>query len=490
MDHGVLTMGSRPAGESAVLRTVLRRRLEKVRRYRWLVGLVTLLAVAATAFLSLSTGPTYTGKSALVVSSPGRTPEQDAVLAVGYAMLFNDPVTIARLRAARAIPEDVGLEARTAAASPIVTVEATTHSPQSAQDTAELMAETFRDDINAERQQDADATVADLQRQIDEIRARPQPGGVVDPAVGALQESIDNVQFYSTTDQLRELQMRVGVVKNSRHTVMKSLLALAGGLMAGIFAAFALGALSNRLTNAGDVREKTGIEPLVELPARTSRRSGLREERLRALFKTIYARSAAGPLVLAVTDTPGVGGAQQVAEALADLSAQQGLRTILVLTDSDVETEQSGWPGFQDVLWDSRVVGAVLQHCALETLTILTAGSPDGDGHTPLTRARLDAVLEQMRAGVDIVIFSAPAISDTAQAEIICAAADVTILVISKAVSRVDDVLAADKTLAAVGATVAGAVLLDGKSSGARPIPTRTGSAARHRSWVAEAVQA
>ena len=489
MEQNVLTTGGRPSGPPAVFKAVVRRRFEQLRRYLWVVVVATMLAVAAAAYSTFSAGPTYSAKSALVVSSPGRTPEQDAVLAIGYATLFNDPVTIDRLRAAKAIPEDVGLEAQTAAASPIVTIEATADSPEAAQDTAQVIAEAFRDDMNSVRKQEADATVADLQRQIDELRGRPGPGDVVDPAIGALQQSIDNVQYYSTTDQLRDLQMRVGAVRNSRHTALKLLLGLIGGLLAGVLSAFALAALSNRLTSLADVREKTGVEPLADLPGSGPRQSGLREERVRTLFNTLNARSVSFPLVLAVTDTRGTRGAQQVAEELAALSAQQGRRTVLVLTDPAIDTESAGGAGFNDVLRDSRVLGALLRRGAVDALSILTPGSADGDGHLLLTRQRLNAVLEQLRVGADVVIFAAPSITETAQAQIICAAADMTVLVISKSVSRVDDVVAADRRLAAVGATVAGAVLLGDKASGLRPIPTRTGSAAWQQSRAAEALK-
>ena len=57
-------------------------------------------------------------------------------MAVGYATLFNEPATIDRLRATTKIPEDVTFEARTVAASPILTIEATADDPKVAQDAA------------------------------------------------------------------------------------------------------------------------------------------------------------------------------------------------------------------------------------------------------------------------------------------------------------------------------------------------------------------
>lgn len=491
MEQNVLTTGDRSGGRPAVLKPVVRRRMEQIRRYLWVVVALTVLAVGAAAYSALVADAGYTAKSALVVSSPGRSPEQDAVLAVGYATLFNDPATIARLRAVKAIPDTVDFEAITAAASPIVTVAATAGSPQAAQEAAQMMAEAFRDDMNSVRKQEADATVADLQRQIGEMRARPGPGGALDPAIGALQESINNVQYYSTTNQLQDLQMRVGVVQNSSKTALKLLLGLIGGLIAGGLSAFALAALSNRLTSAADVREKTGIQPLAELPGRGSGKDGLREERLRTLANVINARSTSSPLVIAVTDTRGVRGAQQVAEALSIILAQQGRRTVLVLSDTDTDIEPPGSAGFNDALRDNRMIRALLRPGEVEALSILTAGSPDVDRHVLLTRQRLEAVLEQLRLSADVIIVAAPSISETPDAaQLICAAADSTVLVISKRVSLAEDVLAPIDALSALGAEVAGAVLLDDKESGLRPVPIRTGSAARHRSWIADPVKA
>jgi capsular polysaccharide biosynthesis protein len=486
----ILTKDDRPRGAPAVLNTVVRQRLEQLRRYLWVVVVVMMSAVAAMAYSLFSAGDSYSAKSALVVSSPGRVPEDDAVLAVGYALLFNDPAIIERLRTARAISDDLDFEASTAAGSPIVTVTATAATPDTAQEAAQVMAEAFRDDMNAARQQESDAIVADLQRQIDELRSRPGPEGLADPAIGPLKESIANVQFYSTTNQLRDLQLRVGVVKNSPRTAVKLLLALIGGLLFGTLCAFALATLSNRLRSPSDVREKTGIEPLVELPRSRSENGELREERLRTLANALNARRTSSPLVLAVTDTRGVHGAQHVAEALAVLSAEQGSRTVLVLTDAEADVESSCGIGPIDALGDRRILGTLLKYGGVDGPIILKAGYADWDGLAPLNPQRLESILGQLRADADLVILAAPSIADKSQAQIICAAADLTLLVIAKRVSRTGDVVSADETLAAVGATVAGAVLLDDNVAGTSQVPMRApGQSARHRSWVTETVE-
>ncbi len=49
-------------------------------RYWWVVLVVTALAVAASLYATLGVSTTYTGRASLIVSSNGRSPDQDAVL--------------------------------------------------------------------------------------------------------------------------------------------------------------------------------------------------------------------------------------------------------------------------------------------------------------------------------------------------------------------------------------------------------------------------
>ena len=84
---------------------MLKRRIEQVRRRWWVVLVVAVLAVLAAALPSLNAHPTYVGRSALVLSSPGRTPEQDAMMAVGYSTIFNKPATIRPVESKEKIPD-------------------------------------------------------------------------------------------------------------------------------------------------------------------------------------------------------------------------------------------------------------------------------------------------------------------------------------------------------------------------------------------------
>ena len=94
-------------------------------------------------------------------------------------------------------------------------------------------------------------------------------------------------------------------------------------------------------------------------------------------------------------------------------------------------------------------------------LKILPAGSILADRYSLVTRERIDAVLDKLRTDADTIIVAAPSIAETTDAQLVCAAADVTILVVTRGSSRAGDVTSAAETLAKAHAVLLGAVLID-----------------------------
>src|SRR5690349_11522175 len=126
-----------------------KRHIDRVRQRWWVVLAVTAIAVLAAALSSLPLQAKYVGKSTLTMSSPGRSPEQDVMTVTGWAHLFNDPATQDRLRAAKSIPDDVSVQARTVTGSPILSIEATASDAEVAQHAATTMADALRDDLSS-----------------------------------------------------------------------------------------------------------------------------------------------------------------------------------------------------------------------------------------------------------------------------------------------------------------------------------------------------
>ncbi|OKH69940.1 hypothetical protein EB72_26810 [Mycobacterium sp. SWH-M1] len=435
------------------------RYIDQVQR-RWWVVLLILGVVVVTTAMTADDRPQYVGKALLVQSSPGQSPEQDATMAVGYSTLFNEPSTTSRLRESAQIPDSVQFTASTVAASPILTIEATADDPDVAQTAAQRMAEAFREDINSVRRAGYTKELNDTQRQLDSAQSHPQPDGSMNPLVPILQARLDAMRSDGAS-RLQDLQLRAGVTKTDPKIASQLLSGAVGGGCLGILAALGLGALSRRVVHADDILDKTGVEPLVELPSGGSASaSRLRESGLRVLANHLSVQDLPKSAVVAVTDCRGAETAQEISENLARLSAQQGRRTVLVYADNDIARSAIGL-GFNDVLANSSLVNDALIDGAVDSLRILPAGTVIADRFSLMSRERIDAVLDELRVDNDHIVIAAPPIDEIIDAAPLFAAADFTLITVEKRRSRFSDVAAAALALGDARAHLLGAVLAE-----------------------------
>jgi polysaccharide biosynthesis transport protein len=449
---------------------LLKRRIEQIKQRWWVVVAIAALTVTLAGVSLLTAHPTYVGKSELIVSSPNRAPDQDAALVQGYVVLFNNPEMIARLQAATHIPDGITFEAKPVAASPILTIEATADDAKTAETAAQDMAVAFRQDINAIHEAEKRQTLADLTSQLD--RTQPASNDPINPSLAApLQQEIFNMR-HDFTNELQDLQPRAGVTTNAKQGMGGLVLPAAGGLLLGLLAALGLSVLSTRLWSSADIREQTDVEPLVEVPESGSvARNRLREHRLRTLANMVSSGDLGMPKVMAVTDTRGVRGAQDVAWTLAEFWAKKGHRTVLVYAD-DASCQQGNW-GYIDALADSSWIDRfdeVLRDGAVASMKVLPGGSVVADRSSLVTRERIDALLDKLRPVADTIVVAAPSIADSSdaqfEAQLLCAAAERTVLLAAKGKSRVGDVTAAAEALAKANAVLLGAVLIEGSNDG------------------------
>ena len=444
---------------------MIRQRLRELRGRWWIVATVTAIALAGSILPTMFSEPQYVGKSVLVLSSPGRGPEQDAMMVVAYAQLFNELPTIERLRAWNNLPDDVAFEARSIAASPVLEIEATAPDPEQAQDAAASMAAAFRDDINSVRVQGATDAARKLEEEYGRLLevAPASPDGSANPMLLVLRERIDAINT-DTTNQLLDLQPRAGVESIPTGLPFNVASGAVGGVLLGIVAALAVARNSSRLRDSADVIEKTGIRPLAEIPdGGTEARDVQREERLRALANQVHLQDLPKSTVIAVTDCPGADGARELASALARLSARQGYETVLVHADNSASSLRQ--PGFNDALDDCALVHDLLVAGEAPALKVLPAGSMIADRYCRLTGDRVTGVLEELRTCADMVIVVAPSAEIASEAQIVCATADASILVVSPGLTSSKDVTCAAKVLQDTRVHVLGAVLMD-KSRG------------------------
>jgi succinoglycan biosynthesis transport protein ExoP len=452
------------------MNVLLKRRIEQIKQRWWVVVAIAALIVTLAGMSLLTAHPTYVGKSELIVSSPGQAPEQDAAVVQGFIALFNDPATIARLQAANHIPDGITFAAIPVAASPILIIEATADNAKAAETAAQDMAVAFRQDINAIHETEKKQILADLTSQLD--RAQPSSTNPINPLLApSLQDEIFNTQRDSK-NELQDLQLRAGVTTNAQQGLGGLVLPAAGGLLLGLLAALGLSVLSTRLWSSADIREKTDVEPLVEVPESGSvARNRLREHRLRTLANIVSSGGLNMPKVLALTDIRGARGAQDLAWSLAEFWAKKGHRTVLVYAN-DASCKEGNW-GFIDALGDcSRIdrIEKVLQYGAVASMKILPGGSVVADRSSRVTRERISALLDKLRPVADTIVVAAPSIADSTEAQfeaqLLCAASERTVLVAAKGKSRAGDLTAAAEALAKAQAVSLGAVLIEGSNDG------------------------
>jgi len=430
---------------------------DRIRR-RWVLILVIGLVAAAGALgASLLQGTTYTGRAALTIVSVDRAPEQDTVLAQGYADYFNQPSSQEVLRQSAGVSSSVTLNARIAAQSPIVYVEATTDSPEVAQDAATKMAVALRDDVNNGLRGNSQAQIADLQRQLDTARAQNNSDDV-----GRLQDAISALQ--SGTNQLQDLQLTAGVASNSSNAARNAGAAALGGLLLGALLAIALGRFENRIVTPNEVRDRLGLSVLAVVGGR--RRSGEdgRAQLLRSLTGLTNPYGMPSPGVIALTGPyTSRASKSRVAIALAGLRALQGQTTLLLQTDLEADplpSELSSMSGVADFLAErggSRVDGKVFTNG--RALLVSPPGSKRDDLFALFSRSHVQRLVTQGTALADLVVIDAPPV-ESVEGQVVCAVADRALLVLEEGETRAKDASTALDALGRTGSTTLGVVLV------------------------------
>ncbi|OUS92456.1 hypothetical protein [Rhodococcus sp. NCIMB 12038] len=437
--------------------------IERIWRRRVLVLVVTALAVLGAVAAVREAGTSYTGRAALIVSSPGRAPEQDAILVVGYVDYFNNGPYQERIRAQADVPDDVTFAASMAAASPIFYIDATADDPETAASAATSMAGAFRDDVNAVRFAGRAGTLAELRQQLDEQRSSPEADAV---AMAQLQDRITAIEL-DTTNELQDQQLAAGVAEERPSLARNVLLGLFGGLILGCVAALALDAVSKRLRTADDLRGKVGVETLVEVPRGGKPRAERgREEQFRRLANIIGLADLPRPATLVVAAPRRTAGVAQVARAIAEHRAIQGERSLILRADlsgSARATNVDEPPGVADFLGavTPPAIAEFIHQAEPGVVLEMPTGTGHGDPYALFTRERFGKLLQQAHSVADVVVVEAPPITEAAEAQVICAAADAVVLVVERGTTRVPETVEACRLLGQVESRLLGAVIID-----------------------------
>ncbi|MDT7706112.1 MAG: hypothetical protein QOG20_1719 [Pseudonocardiales bacterium] len=435
------------------------------RRWVLILAVAMIGGVLATMWAHTRDGPTWTATAALTAQSQLHSPDQDAVLALGYVDYFNQPSYQQLLATEVHIPAGVKLSAATAATSPVLYIEASGTDEASVRSAAAVAAETFRNDVRqslvAENQRVAtglQTQVANSLQQLQQPGVTPGESNVILDQIRSLQGQITVVQA-DDTNQLKQLQPVPGVASTKSSTTVAAATGLAGGAVLGILIALLFSALDNRLRTPADVRQHLRLDTLANFEANADPVQRTRRVQAMANAMSLFTRS--GPTVVAVVAPRGGRTSAAFARELAGIWSTRRAGTLLILANlrSTESVRRYGVRGLVNVLdGETSVVGATVTE--RRGLRVLPSGDPGGrDPYVVVEPDRLVEVIEEASKSYGLVIIDAPPVDDAAESQVVCAVADHVLVVVESGVTTAKDAVEAVALLNAVNTRVAGVVI-------------------------------
>jgi capsular exopolysaccharide synthesis family protein len=472
----------------------LQRPIESLKRWRWLVLSLTVMAMLAAIAIAASKGTTYSSTSTVVVGSAatqsptGRSPDQDAVLAAGYITQLNSRSFQNSLKEQGKIADGVDIAAAPVALSPFIDITATASSPAEAIAASDAFSRGFVaytlnqfNSIVSDRLDIPRKRLKDIATQIAADKAKLAAGGLSDSAAAALNGEIDQLQA-EATGLATILQNQAGVTANpslagvyhladgyetnKASIVRNAILGLVGGLLLGGAIALLLGALELRLRSAADVRRRLEL-PLIG--SVTSGRGPLQDARRAEDFKSLASSISVlkPPVASVAVVSPGDGeGKSMVAENLARWRAAQGGRVILIKADMrDRTTIGRSNGGERAGLADLLNGGARsdIRNYMVETdhpgLWVIPSGGGSGDPYTLFSSERVSDVIAQACVHADMVIVDTPALLGAAEGPVLSAGTDGSVLVVDSTSTQPSAALEARDILRRSGSNIIGVIL-------------------------------
>lgn len=432
--------------------------LDRIRRNLWVVATIVLVFVIAAGAAAFSSSSTFTAQSVLSVATKTRSPVEDATLAQGYVLFFNESNYRHQLAERAGVDSGViDFSAQTAGLSPVFYITAKSESRATAQTAAAAVGTAFADEINGRLAAQRDSRVTEMN---DTFRTayqnRTDPEALA--AQARLQQQIDELNA-DTANQVTVLEPSAGVTEEGSGALTTAVMLLVVGVLLGGAAAIAVGIRSKRLDTDYDVVEKLGIEPLDVLPGTSdARHAAGRAMRVQHVLNAVV-RSQDGPMTLAVATASGGDSAAELALSLAQLRASQGVRTVFV--DANVRSADDGSePGLAELLASDPPDLDTLIRSESEALQVLGPGRHIGDSYALFDRDRFTTLIQALMTHADFVVVAAPPLARAGEAQLIGDVTDRVLLVLDTG-TRLDDAREAVRVLDRVDATLLGAVLIE-----------------------------
>lgn len=243
------------------------------------------------------------------------------------------------------------------------------------------------------------------------------------------------------------------------------------GLLGGVGSALGLGVLLNKVRNLEDIRERLGITPLGVIPlelefkiedALDNLRSSIAEAYASLRSEIQFAVAGAGMNSLLVTSSGPNEGKSTTALALAQNFARLGKTTLLVDADMrhpSFEADGASTAGLSALLMNQVGISEALFATNTPNLSLLPAGKVPLNPADLLADSRLPKLIKELESQFEVVIIDGPPVLGLADAPLLAAASERTLLVIETDRVGMSAARSATERLWAADARIIGAIL-------------------------------
>jgi non-specific protein-tyrosine kinase len=258
------------------------------------------------------------------------------------------------------------------------------------------------------------------------------------------------------------------------------------GLMAGIGAAWLRSVLDRQLHSSDEIEGLAGAPLLASVPLRRDAGADdlVTRESYDLLRTNLSFLSVESPLsVVTVTSSVSGDGKTATAEGLANAATRRDLRVLLI--DGDLRTGAlsarlgaGGRPGLVNVVASQSTLASVLVDVA-HNLTLLPAGPIPPNPPSVLASTTMAKLVHTLRESFDLIVIDSPPVGHLADAALLAALSDGSILVARAGYTDRSAIVAAVAALERTPVPIVGAVVFERRSLDPVYYPSGTPAAAR-----------
>ncbi|MDQ3077270.1 MAG: polysaccharide biosynthesis tyrosine autokinase [Pseudomonadota bacterium] len=263
----------------------------------------------------------------------------------------------------------------------------------------------------------------------------------------------------------------VPAMPHSPNLPLNLLIGLGLGLVAGLGAAVLLEFLNDTIKTRDDVRNKLGLACLGAIPKRIGKGSFVEDlkdptsvvsEAYSSVLAALrFSTDAGAPKTLLITSTRDSEGKSSTALALSQNFARLGKKVLLIDSDLRKPTFKAATKkqGLAQLLTTDDAVRDHVVMTQYQNLWLMPCGAVPPNPADLLSTSRFHAILTEAAEHFDMVVVDAPPVLGLADAPLLAAVCNGTMMVVESGRARTQAVIAAINRLEASGSFIVGATL-------------------------------